>query len=147
MNFRGCFVAWSGERGVNSPAHIKSDRVGLVDNDILQSAGIHRGKIREARTESIIVWADQRIHADQVYVIRYYHQRAGREFSVERPGGIRQDKCPHSQKLQYANRERHFLERVSFVKMETPLHRRNRNVVGLADYEPACVTLDCGSRK
>ena len=110
VNFRGCFVAWPGEGRVNSAAHIESYGICLVDNDVLQSAGIHRRKIREARTEAIVVWANQRIHADQVYVIRDDHQRTGREFSIKRPGSICQDKGPHAQKLQYANRERHFLE-------------------------------------
>ena len=80
---------------------------------------IHLGHVRKARTEPLVVRADERVVADQVDVIVDHHQRPAREPGVDPARGVGQDQRLHPQHAEHPDAERHRLQIVSFVCVRT----------------------------
>ena len=79
---------------------------------------------------------------EEVDVVGNHHQVANLEGWVHATCSIRDEECLDAQFVHDAHRERHFLHRVAFVVVESPLHGHDVNPAKLSEDEFAGVSLD-----
>src|SRR5580692_11807545 len=139
FNLRRSFVAGAEQAGIDAFVLRDAELGDFLAGDRAIFAGVGLRHVREADAEAVVVGADQRIHTLQVDVIADHDERALRVAEVDASSGVGEDDGANAHASEDADRERDFLRRISFVKMDAALHDGDGHVAGIADYHLAGV--------
>src|SRR5882724_2028814 len=97
------------------------------------------GHIRETQTETLVIRANERIDALQVYVIANHYQAALRVVTIDAAGGVGDDHRLDAHAGEHADWERDFFRGIAFVQVDAALHRCYRDVANITDDETSGV--------
>ena len=113
---------------------------GFAKRDFAIRLPVGLGHIRKARTEALIVRANQWINALQVDVITDNDQRALGVLQIDAAGGVGKNRRTNSHAAQDTHRESDFLRGVALIEMDAALHRGHSHVPDFSDHQPPGVT-------
>ena len=74
-------------------------------------------------------------------MVSQHHQVAHLEMRVTATAGVRYEQRLYTQFTEHPDRERHLLQRISLVEVETPLHGNHLLFAQLANNQLALVTF------
>ena len=87
------------------------------------------------------VRSPERVAAHKVDMVSQHHQVAYLEMRVAATAGVRYEQRLYTQFAEHPDRERHLLQRISLVEVETPLHGNHHLLAQLANNQLALVTF------
>jgi hypothetical protein len=118
-----------------------------VNCPLLQLTRVDFGHVRKSWAQPRIIRATQRIHSHQVQVIANHHQRTLAQVIVDAAGSIGEHQGLDAKQAKRTHGKGHLLKGVSFVIVNSALHRQYGHVAHLTHHQTSGMALGGGGWK